>query len=294
MTAPAIPSDIVGATAGPLTARVDRRWTMAYAAGIDDLAPAYLDTTASDGIVAHPLFAVCVEWPVIVAVGSVVPDLGLVGRSGAAGLHATHDLTVHRLVRPDEELATALTIVGVTATRPGALVAVELQTRDTAGDLVATTRQDLLYLGAGVSGADRPARPSDLPERPADVELTGEHTIPIAANAAHVYTECARIWNPIHTDADVARRRGLPQPPLHGTATLAHAVSTIVAEYAGGAPAAIRRVRGRFRAMVTMPSELLLVVSEAQPAAAGVARWFEVRTAAGAPAIDRGCVIVAR
>ena len=42
--------------------------------------------------------------------------------------------------------------------------------------------------------------------------------VPISALAAHVYTECARIWNPVHTDTAVADRAGLPGLILHGTA----------------------------------------------------------------------------
>ena len=52
--------------------------------------------------------------------------------------------------------------------------------------------------------------------------------MPVSATAAHVYTEGARIWNPIHTDAAVAARAGLPGIILHGTATLALAVSISV------------------------------------------------------------------
>ena len=37
---------------------------MAYAASLDDCAPAYLDT-AGQPIAAHPVFPVCLEWPAI-------------------------------------------------------------------------------------------------------------------------------------------------------------------------------------------------------------------------------------
>ena len=55
-----------------------------------------------------------------------------------------------------------------------------------------------------------------------------EDRIDVSAVAAHVYTECARIFNPIHTDVAVAEASGLPGPILHGTATLAMAVSAVV------------------------------------------------------------------
>lgn len=288
---PAIPTSLVGRHVGPLTAAIGARWTMAYAAGIGDTDPRYIDTSRAGGIVAHPLFPVCAEWPVIVAAGSALPDLGLVGRSGAAGLHAAHDLTVHRLVRPDDTLATDLTVSGVTASRPGALVTVELRTTDAAGEPVATTRQDLLYLGATVTGPDAPPPASDLPGRPADVSLGRVATVVIEPGAAHVYTECARIWNPIHTDRAVAADRGLADLPLHGTATLARTISALVALCGDGDPAGVRRVAGRFRAIVPMPSVLTVLASDPVVDGDCVVRWFEVRTVAGEPAIDRGCLI---
>ena len=55
--------------------------------------------------------------------------------------------------------------------------------------------------------------------------------IHIPFNAAHVYSECARIWNPIHTDKKVARQAGLPDILLHGTASLALSVSAILRHF---------------------------------------------------------------
>ena len=58
---------------------IDARWTMAYAAGLGDALPCYLDTRRPEGVVAHPLFPVCFEWPVI---------LGLRGHAGHRSLTA--------------------------------------------------------------------------------------------------------------------------------------------------------------------------------------------------------------
>jgi acyl dehydratase len=69
-----------------------------------------------------------------------------------------------------------------------------------------------------------------------------------------VYAECSRIWNPIHTDVAVARGAGLPDPILHGSATLALAVSEVVRQDLGGDPARVRAVAVRFTGMVAMPS----------------------------------------
>ncbi len=55
---------MVGARTEAITHSVDDRWLMAYAAGIDDLNPRYMDPQAH-ALVAHPVFPVCLEWPVI-------------------------------------------------------------------------------------------------------------------------------------------------------------------------------------------------------------------------------------
>ena len=63
-------------------------------------------------------------------------------------------------------------------------------------------------------------------------------TSPSAATAAHVYTECARIWNPIHTDVAYARAAGLPDIILHGTATLALSISKVSRRFVRNEPGA--------------------------------------------------------
>ena len=104
----------------------------------------------------------------------------------------------------------------------------------------------------------------------------------MSPTAAHVYTECARIWNPIHTDIAYARAAGLPGLILHGTATLALSVSRTLH---GVDPAKVRRVRCRFAGMVPMPSTLtVLAAREAQEIA------FETRNERGEAVISRGSV----
>ena len=45
---------------------VDARWLMAYAAGLGDINPRYLDTE-NHSVIGHPVFPVCLEWPVILS-----------------------------------------------------------------------------------------------------------------------------------------------------------------------------------------------------------------------------------
>jgi acyl dehydratase len=74
--------------------------------------------------------------------------------------------------------------------------------------------------------------------------------------AAHTYSECARIWNPIHTDSAHAAEHGLPGIILHGTATAARALTVVVNGMLGGDPTRVTGMSCRFTSMVLMPNML--------------------------------------
>jgi acyl dehydratase len=287
------PASLVGRSADPIVHQVDARWTMAYAAGIGALGPHYFDTR--DSVVAHPLFPVCLEWPVVLALRELDTG-GALGRDELLrGVHATHDLTLHRPIRPPETLTTTAAVVAAERRRPGTYEVVRLDTVAENGDLVATTFMGSLFLGVELGGDPIPvdgavlSAPSpSMPDGPAGVEVS------VAAEAAHVYTECARIYNPIHTDAAVAEAAGLPGPILHGTATLAMAVSAVVDGAAGGNPSAVRRLGCRFGAMVPMPDGIRVRIGEPAATDTGQAVGFEVWNGAGQRAISDGWVVLDR
>ncbi len=287
-------SSMVGVTTEPVIHDVDARWIMSYSAGLGDTLPCYLDTLRPDGIVGHPLFPMCVEWPAVLALRDYKDLSSLTTDERIRGVHATQDTIIHRLVRPGDRLTTRTTVAGVEQRKPGAFQITRLDTFDASGNLVSTSWNGSLYRNVAVAGTDRPV--TDIPPLPhAGATATAarhEVTVPISALAAHVYTECARIWNPVHTDTAVAARAGLPGLILHGTATLALAVSQIVHLEANDEPARIRRVAGRFNAMVLMPSEITVRVLSREKTAAGDAVCFEVRNAEGAPAIRDGVVVL--
>jgi len=294
----AVPSSIVGSTTGPFHHEVDARWVMAYSAGLGDLNPCYLDTRRPEGVVAHPVFAVCPEWPVIVASRDAANKAGMADDEVRRGVHATHDLTVHRLARPGDVLTTTLTTVGLEQRSPGAYSTIRLETVDANGEPVSTTEQGSIYLGVDVEGENIVPVPARTPI-PKSVLQPGvthkpEIEVPIAvgAGAAHLYTECARIWNPIHTDPLVAAAAGLPGLILHGTATLAHAVSSVVDQVADGDPHRVRRIVGRFGAMVRMPSRITVKIFEPSADGNELVVPVEVMNDQGSKAVDRAAVVL--
>ena len=283
-------SATVGSIGEAFISKVDARWAMSYAAGLGDYLPCYMDTRRSEGVVAHPLFPVCFEWPAMLA----TRDSALKREEALRGVHATHDLVIHRLVRPEDTLTTQATVVGVEQRKPGAYQIVRFDTTDADGEPVCSTWYGTLFRGVTVEGADKAA--TDLPTqmesvsggRPARAEIP----VPISAGAAHVYTECARIWNPVHTDPAVAATSGLPGLILHGTATLAHGVSRVVAQETNGQPERVKRIAGRFSAMVFMPSQVTVRILSREASTDGEVVRFEVWTEDGKPAVRDGLVML--
>ncbi len=212
----------------------------------------------------------------------------------ARGVHASHHTIIHRALRPPQRVTTRAVIAGIERRKPGALEVTRFETVDDNGAAVCTTYTGNIYRQVEVAGDEQPATmpvapaPKAAPSRP-----RAESRIPVAAEAAHVYTECARIWNPIHTDAKVAAAAGLPAIMLHGTATLALAVSRIIAIEAANDPERVAEISGRFGAMVFMPSELKLrIIAREQIDDGREAIFFETLSSEGGRAVRDGVVIL--
>lgn len=249
----------LGVWSQPWEQEIDARWLMAYAAGIGDCRAVYLDTTRAGGIVAHPVFPVAVEWEPILRQRfepGFPGELSLAER--ARGVHAAHDLHVHRPIRPGDRLRTRMRLIGVFRGRPGAFQVTHLETVDAGGAPVCTTYMTTLLRGVALSGPEqRIEKPPALPSFAAAARVDLEVPIEVHGSQAHVYTECARIWAPIHTDRAVALSAGLPGLILQGTCTLALAVSELVNRFTDG-PERVSRLGCRFSAMVEMPSAICL------------------------------------
>jgi acyl dehydratase len=283
-------SEMVGVSGEPLKSSVDARWTMAYAAGLGDARPLYFDTRARPDVLAHPLFPVCIEWPAFLSTRHLPVGGRLTRAERMLGVHASHDLVLHKPLRAGVELETRASISRVERRPAGAYQVVRLDTRDVSGQPVCSTWYGSIFRGVEIEGEDRALgdEPGSIATVPADAVPRDEVEIPVTATAAHVYTECARIWNPIHSDASEAARAGLPGIILHGTATLAHAVTAVVDRALGGDPERVARVAARFTAMVPLPSTLRVRVFP--PARDGAVR-FEVKNAAGETALRNGVVV---
>jgi acyl dehydratase len=263
---------------------------LAYAAGIGEVADAVFDDARPGGIVAPPPLCVSLEWPVVIGARSR-EGLGMTPDERIRAVHASQDSTFHRPIRPGDRVRTDGTIVAIRSTRAGAYSLTRLETVDAAtGEPVVTSWSSSIFRSVAVEGGDRVLEEAPpLPEPAAGPEDEAERIdIRIPRQMPHVYTECADIWNPIHTERAVALAAGLPDIILHGTATWALAGREIVQRRCPGDPTRLRRLHGRFAAMV-IPGSTVTV--ELGPANDGVVR-FAVRNEQGDAAVSGGVALI--
>jgi acyl dehydratase len=168
-------------------------------------------------------------------------------------------------------------ILGVRATRAGALSSTRLTVTDAeSGVLLSTSVSRALYRGVAVEGEDRPEAPTIFDAPPTgESTATVETNIPLDRGFAHLHTERA-----------VAREAGLPDIIIHGTAIWALAGRTLIERYSPNRSLLLRRLSGRFSAMV--PAASAITVRHARLAADPGRVIFTVLNAEGNAAVSEG------
>jgi acyl dehydratase len=238
----------VGHQVGRISTTCDARWLMSYAAGVPDERPALYDTSTT--LAVHPLFPVAPEWELITSMRASSP--GMTIEEARRGIHTAHDLISARNVRAGESIDITAQVVGVDRRPAGATQQSLFVATDASGTIVWRTLFTTLFLGVDLVG--EPAHVDIgwpvLPDAGTTSSIA-ERTSFVRSIDAHVYSECARIWNPIHTDVVAARAAGLEAPILHGTATLARAGSSVT-DLAGVDLSRVERIAGRFRSPVDL------------------------------------------
>ena len=284
-----IRADGVGAIVGRREVRITTRMTMAYAAGIGAIDAMYLDDLRPGGVVAPLPYITALEWPVLTS----TDYLTAIGRDAPSAfdglLHAFQDTRFARPVRPGMRVLVVGQIVEIIATAAGALVVCRIRTSDQSDDaLVAESWYGSLYRHTAVDG-----RPAALFARPVlrsapsllDEEANKSFVINIPREKAHVYTECAQIWNPIHTERSYAISAGLPDIILHGTCTWAMTLQGLASRTKSGPPELpFRRFGARFSRMVVPGSAISVEYSTCEEGYVS----FVVRNASGDIALSYG------
>lgn len=285
-----ITTEDVGCYTIAKTTLVDTRLAMAYAAGINDRNPRYFDDLAADGVRVHPCLAFSLQWN-----SRVRPDYPVNLRAAPYGVHATTDLRIHRPFRAGEAVTTQGCVIAKKQISPGVYTVDKYQMRGSDGDLIAELYYNGITRGAQLVGGDceleaEPAWPEVMAQNAQSPDPLWRDEYPIELHAGQQYTECARIYNPIHTEPSVAIKAGLPNMILHGSATKAISLSAVVDRCFDGDANRITRLCGQLRGMVLMDS-VVSVEALAETVVDGEKRvQFRTLNQSGQTAINNGIV----
>ncbi len=283
----AIATDDVGVLSIARTTVVDTRLAMAYAAGINDANPAYFDDEKEGGVTVHPGLAFTLQWA-----SRFRPDQPINWRAAPFGVHATTDLRLYRPFKVGEAITTQGKYLQKRQIKPGVYTVDRYQMTASNGDLVAELYYNGITRGATLEGPDvvleeEPAWPA-LSEAAAHPLWRTVVSVPL--HAGQQYTECAQIYNPIHTEPSVAKAAGLPDMILHGSATKALSLSAVVDAAFAGDARRVTRLCGQLRGMVLMNSEIV-VEALAEEISGGEKRvYFRTLNAEGEAAVSNGVV----
>jgi len=230
---------------------------LAYSAGIGERSEIAYDDT-SPNFVASPLFCVTPEWQFVISARR--DQLGLSPAESLRAVHAGQSTQFHSLLRPGVKIRVAGSIVSARQTRAGALLTTQITICDCEnGRLISETLSEGMYRDVLLEGGDRTvAGFRGIPRTSIDFADVFETVVPLDRWFAHRYTECAAIWNPIHTELRSARAAGLPSTIVHGTALWALAGKAVADAYGDGDTRVLKTLSARFSAMVTAGTSIAI------------------------------------
>ena len=285
-------SSLVGVQSDPFTHILDTRWAMNYAASIGDENPVLLDTR-QPLLPVHPMYLAFPEWE---AMKQLMPQLRLTEDELGRSVEMHHTTVLDKPLVAGTDLSTVASVRAVQDHRSGTLVTFDVTTSEVTGDRVGTSTIQALYRDVAMTGADRgDAEVGTAASYDADT-LSESRAVALPATACHVYSECARIWNPFHTDISVAEKVGISGLILHGTATLARAVSELCESYDDLSIERVASISADLRAMVMVPVSLTLEHGKPQLSddLDSLVVSFQLTTPEGGLALKRGVVTFRR
>ena len=270
------------------------RDSMLYAASVGDDNPRYLDDLRPEGVIAPPMMATQVTWPL----AERLPDFWAGGEFPVEVMdrqvHFTEGVVWHRVMRPGDDLTVQGEVAAIVPHRAGTVMTVRYRVTDADDQPVFDEFSGVLLRRVRCDGEGRGAESLPVvPERQSEDAVAWEQTLPIDALAPYVFDGCANLPFAIHTSPQFAKRVGLPGIIYQAGATLSIAVRELVNREAAGDPARLKSVTCSFTGMVFPETDIIVRLLERAPGDAVDGLFFEVLNAEGKRAIRGGYAVVA-
>jgi len=284
------PTERLGLQTVAKSVEITPRLIQSAAAAVQETGERYFDDSRTNGLDVHPGLIFSLEWWT-----RFMPGRGTLPKEiGLRGVHAWTDIRLRQPFKLGDVITSQGQLISISTIPPGTLTVTRWTFSDAWGNIVAEYDKggivrDIFPDDKDQSINDRLPLP-DASEGAAQSNWSKE--IKITANTAQIYSECAQIYNPIHTEKQVALSAGLPDTILHGVCTQSLAIGAILEHICDGDPKQLRRVCGQYRAMVLPNSTIKIRVTTKELLSDdSTLIRYDVLTESGDKAIDNGVIV---
>ena len=219
-------------------------------AGANPIDPVELRYVYESDLVALPSFGAVASFDTMMEfVTGRLQDVNL-----ARLLHGEHSITVHRPIPTSGEVTNSGKITGLYDKGRGALLVMEIDSRESSSGEVLFTNIATLYLRGegGFGGEAGPSTTIEMPDREPD-HVVESPTLPQQSLLYRLSGD----KNPLHADPAFAAFAGYERPILHGLCTYGVVTKAVVAASFGDDPTGLRSIGGRFSGVV-FPGETVV------------------------------------
>jgi len=275
--------------------KVDWRHIMNYAASIEDNNPLYFDDEKIEGIIAPPMYAVAVTWPIIENMKDFIEAEKFPLKVLNTVVHYTEHIKIHRLIKPNDIIKINGEISAILPHRAGTHVVICLKASDSANNPIFTEYTGSILRRVKLEGKGLGSESIPITKKAIFTEEPiWEKDIKVDKLRSYIYDGCTNITFAIHTSPKFAHFVGLPDIILQGTATLAYVIKEITNREAEGNPHSIKEISCKFTGMVLPGTAIKLRVLDKIKKNEHVEIYFEVHDHEGKKAISNGLVILER
>ncbi len=283
-----ISPEIVGLKLKEYRTEITWRQTTNYAAAVGDINPCYLDDSRPEGLIAPPVFAAALTWPIQQRLHEYV-DIPGIEEAMRTVVHYTEHIEFNRPLKPGDRVSVEGEVLAVTPHKAGTQLTLKFFIKDWDGNLIATEHVGGLLRGVRCEGGGRGGE--NLPQIPRyepDSPPAWEVSLAISREAPYIYDGCTDIVFAIHTSPRFAREVGLPDIIYQGTATLALAVRELVNREAGGNPARLHSLSARFGGMVFPGTSIRVQMLQRLDGPNSADLFFQIINSEGQKAVTDG------
>ncbi|MEW5783479.1 MAG: MaoC/PaaZ C-terminal domain-containing protein [Bacillota bacterium] len=231
--------NLVGKELPPLIHTYETRDVILYALGIGAGAkPDELKFVYESELETLPTFGVIPPFGALMSiVGMEGMDINL-----AMLLHGEQYLELYRPIPVQGQLTSYPKIAGIYDKGKGALVEIDVVTKNQKDEAIFTNTFSTFIRGEGGFGGERGPEPgNEHPAREPDKAVS----MPTLPQQALLY-RLSGDFNPLHADPDFAAMGGFEKPILHGLCTFGFAARAVLQEYCHNDPAKFKSIKVRF------------------------------------------------